>query len=106
MGFFFCRLIQIRASDTMKVAEVLEEHELIELARAGETTIGRIYEKLATKEAEERLREIESSPRFNTVEGVEDIRFKLGARRGLLKILLWRQEAVKAVSKSQKGASQ
>lgn len=89
----------------MKVADVLDEGELIELARAGETTVGRVYEKLAKAEAEEKLREFESAPRFNPVEGVEDIRFKMGTRKGLLRILAWRQDAVKAVKKAQ-GASQ
>lgn len=83
----------------MKVSEVLDEAELIELARSAETTIGRVYEKLATIEAEERLNEIERAPRFNPVEGVEDVRFKMGVRRGVLKILAWRQEAVKATKK-------
>lgn len=83
----------------MKVAEVLDEGELIELARAADTTIGRIYEKLALIEAEERLNEFERAPRFNPVEGVEDIRFKMGVRKGVLKVVAWRHEALKAINK-------
>lgn len=91
----------------MKVAEVLNEVELIELARSDQTTIGQVFEKLARQEAEEKLREFEKSPRFGPVDGVEDIRFKMGVRRGVLRILAWRQEAVEAVNKSNRqGASQ
>lgn len=84
----------------MKVAEVLNEVELIELARSDSTTIGQVFEKLAKAEAEEMLRGIEKAPKFNPVDGVEDIRFKMGARRGVLKVLAWRQEAVEALNKS------
>lgn len=83
----------------MKIGETLNELELGEVARMDQTTLGQALLKLASVEAEERLREFEKAPRFNPVEGTEDIRFKMGLRRGTLRLLAWRQEAVDTVKR-------
>ena len=83
----------------MKVAEVLNELELAEVARMSDTTLGQALLKLASSEADEKLKEFEKAPRFNPVEGTEDIRFKMGVRRGILRLLSWRQESIEAMKK-------
>lgn len=85
----------------MKVAE-LNEMELIELARASETVVGQVFLKLARAEADDHLRAVEKNPRIGPVDAMEDIRYRLGARKGLSRVLVWQSEAVEALKKQSK----
>ena len=83
----------------MKLSEILNEAELIELARASETALGRAIEKLAQEEAAEVWKQIETNPKTDTESVKEDFRYKLGLRAGLKRMLDWKAESLEILKK-------
>lgn len=90
----------------MSRVDELNEHELIELARADETELGRIIAKLSDLELADLMRRIEDNPRINTELVNEDFRCQIGERRGLKRFSKWVKEARDKLSKPNRGDQQ
>lgn len=78
---------------------VSEQTDMIELARAPDTAVGRIYKRLIEERVGEVLGELRRRPKVNSTDVHDDVRYKFGLMDGLEYVLKLSEQALEEISK-------
>lgn len=84
----------------MRLNEVIPERsDMIELARASETAVGRAYKRALQVKLDDALQTMRKRPRVNSTDIHDDVRYQFGLMDGLEYVLKLEELALEEVSK-------
>ena len=88
----------------MRLGDVLSERsDLIEIARASETAVGRAYRRVLEEKMVEVTKAMRKRPKINSTDIKGDVRYHFGVLDTIEFLLDLEQEALKEISKPKKG---